>query len=133
VYRLPRSGVESSRDVLEHAALIIVGSAPCPFPPDLTLCPLLPVQVLVRAGVDVAAPESRNRPTLIGSASTDAELCRWLISVGANVNAVDSYGLTPLLAARDASIIHALLEAGRSPSPDFPGPMPRDTAGVSVW
>jgi ankyrin repeat protein len=76
-------------------------------------------RVLIEAGADLAATNSRSRSALHAAAgSCCAETCEVLIAAGANVNARDHKGETPLFTAVHVGakeVFESLLSAGADP------------------
>lgn len=113
-YRLYRAGRESINDFPYIAALVSSGVA---LPPEL-------ISDLQAAGADVNKKLLHGATALhIAAAEGKAELCARLVAVGADMQAQDDDGYTPLDVARDQLLLpawRALLQAGANPGEDSP-------------
>jgi Domain of unknown function (DUF6438)/Ankyrin repeats (3 copies) len=74
------------------------------------------IQVLVKAGASVKVHGKNNRSTALHYAQMSPEVTRVLIAAGADVNARDSSGETPIMDSWDPRVTRLLLEAGADPT-----------------
>jgi len=73
------------------------------------------IQLLVKAGASVKVHDRNNRFTALHYAQMSPEITRVLIAAGADVNAKDVSGDTPLISSWDPRVTKLLLEAGADP------------------
>jgi ankyrin repeat protein len=82
----------------------------------------------VRALVDAGTPvdlRAEDGATALHYADGQANVTRWLLARGADPNAVDDDGATPILLAEDLAVVEALIAAGADPNrPDSLGQTP---------
>ena len=85
---------------------------------------VLTVCALLDAGVDIET-RAHDGATALHYADTEPEVTRLLLARGADPNAADDDGATPILLAESLDVVSALLEAGADPSrPDDLGQTP---------